>query len=102
MHVLITTRIDNDDRIYYNAMKDVRKAVDETKPMLIYGYHRGLFYCEKLGVCTNFISTYSNNGALSIFMSLIIFLNKVNDTYTIYEIGNHTKVKKELVYSLKW
>ena len=38
--VLITTRIDYDDIIYYDAVNDVRKAININKPILIYGYNR--------------------------------------------------------------
>ena len=34
--ILITSRIDYDDRIYYDAVNDVRKAVNIHKPILFY------------------------------------------------------------------
>ena len=37
-NVLITTRLDYDDRIYYDAVNDVRKAVNIKKPIILYGY----------------------------------------------------------------
>ena len=39
--VLITTRIDYDDVIYYDAVNDVRKAINRNKPMILYGYNSG-------------------------------------------------------------
>ena len=44
--VLITTRIDYDDRIYYDSVNDVRKAVNINRPMILYGYNRGFYYFE--------------------------------------------------------
>ena len=44
--ILITTRIDYDDRIYFDAVNDVRKAINIHKPMILYGYNRGLHYYE--------------------------------------------------------
>ena len=32
-HILITTRIDYDDQIYYDAVNDVRKAININKPI---------------------------------------------------------------------
>ena len=40
--VLITTRIDFDDIIYYDAVNDVRKAINMNKPIVLYGYNRGI------------------------------------------------------------
>ena len=45
-NVLITTRIDYDDKIYYDAVNDVRKAINPNKPILLYGYNSGVYYFE--------------------------------------------------------
>ena len=42
--IFISTRIDYDDRIYYDAVNDVRKAINFSKPMILYGYNRGFIY----------------------------------------------------------
>ena len=99
--ILITTRIDYDDRIYWNAVNDVRKVVNLSKPVLLYGYNRGFFYFEDLDIYTEFFKNYKNEGTMSIFQSLIIILNKVNDSYTIYDIGSHTRVRKNLLKNYK-
>ena len=44
--ILITTRIDYDDRIYYDAVNDVRKAININNPILLYGYNRGFKFIE--------------------------------------------------------
>ena len=44
--ILITIRIDYDDRIYYDAVNDVRKAINIDKSMILYGYNRGAYYFE--------------------------------------------------------
>ena len=98
--VLITTRIDYDDIIYYDAVNDVRKAINIHKPLLLYGYKRGLVYYESDGKYYNFYSI-SNGGCIGLFASLIIFLNKVNDTYTIYDIGNHILIRKIVLTNYK-
>ena len=40
--VLITTRIDYDDEIYYDAVNDVRKLININKPILVHGYNNGV------------------------------------------------------------
>lgn len=38
---------------------------------------------------------------MSIFLSLIVVLNKVNDAYTVYDVGDQTSIKAELIKSYK-
>ena len=99
--ILITTRIDYDDRIYWNAVNDVRRVVNRTKPIFLYGYNRGFIYFEDMDVYTHFFMNYNNNGTMSIFQSLIIFMNKVNDSYTIYDLRSHTIARKNLLEKYK-
>ena len=95
--VLITSRIDYDDRIYYDAVNDVRKFINNKKPMFIFGYNRGVLFYENDKKYYDFDYNFNNEGALGIFLSLIVVLDKVNDTYNIYEIGAHTVVRKMLL-----
>ena len=99
--VMITTRIDYDDRIYFDAVNDVRKAININKPMLLYGYNRGFSYFEKNGNYYDYYHTFKNEGVMSIFISLITVLNKVNDTYTVYDLGNHEYIRKTLLEKYK-
>ena len=98
---LITTRIDYDDRIYYDAVNDVRKVVNIYKPLLLYGYNRGVYYYEIDGQYYEFYRNYRNEGVMSVFVSLIVILNKVNDTYIVYDIGRHPIIRKSLLQSYK-
>ena len=99
--ILITTRIDYDDRIYYDAVNDVRKAINIYKPMIVYGYDSGLNYYEKDNTYYEFNYSYYNQGVMSIFVSLIVVLKNVNDTYTIYDLGSHIQVRKRIIDSHK-
>ena len=100
--VLITTRIDYDDRIYYDAVNDVRKAININKPMFLYGYNRGVYYFELNDKYYDFhYHALKNEGVMSIFISLITVLNKVNDTYTIYDLGNHVYIRKTILKKYK-
>jgi hypothetical protein len=99
--VLITTRIDYDDRIYYDAVNDVRKAVNINRPMTLYGYNRGVFYFETEDIYYDTYNNWGNKGANSIFLSLILVLNKVNDTYTIYDLKEHFLTRHILLNNYK-
>ena len=98
---LITTRIDYDDRIYWNAVNDVRKVVNISRPMLLYGYNRGFIYFENLNIYTEFYSDFKGYGTGSVFASLIITTNKVNDSYVIYDIAPHNLLRKTLLKNFK-
>lgn len=98
--ILITTRLDYDDQIYYDAVNDVRKSINIYKPMLIHGYNRGYFYFETED---KYYENYEDHkdGAWALFLSLITVLNKVNGTYTIHDMGNHWFTKKFLLENYK-
>jgi hypothetical protein len=99
--VLITTRYDYDDRIYYDAVNDVRKAVNINRPMILYGYNRGIYYFEKDKKYYDTYSNWGNKGSSSIFLSLILTLNKVNDSYTIYDLKQHYLTRQVLLKNYK-
>ena len=99
--VLITTRYDYDDRIYYDAVNDIRKTININKPILLHGYNRGVLYFESNRKYYEFYQANQTNGALGLFLSLIIFINKVNNLYTIFDIGNHWQSRKTLLEKYK-
>ena len=101
LDVLITTRIDYDDCIYKEAVNDVRKQIDINKPILLHGYNKGVYYFETENKYFDYFNTFDNRGAMSIFLSLIINLHKVNDTINIYDLGDHTYIKKTLLKQLQ-
>lgn len=65
--VLVTTRIDYDDMIYYDAVNDVRKVININRPILLHGYNRGFYYIEPIDKYTNFYNNFGNLGTMSIF-----------------------------------
>lgn len=96
--VLITSRIDYDDRIYYDAVNDVRKTINIDKPILLHGYNRGVLYNELDGkYYDNYVIIKNNTGVWSVFASLVIFLNSTNSIHTIYDIGDHVYIRKTLI-----
>ena len=98
--VLITTRIDYDDRIYYDAVNDVRKVINIHKPILLHGYNRGFCYYELNGEYYEFYRS-KKKGVSSIFASLIILLEKVNSTYTIFNLLDHVNIRETLLSKYK-
>ena len=101
-NILITTRIDYDDAIYYDAVNDVRKLINIKKPIIVHGYNRGVMNYEINNKNYDFYYFRKlNAGVWSVFASLIINLNKVNDTYTIYDIGPHYDLRKNIINSYK-
>ena len=94
--ILITTRIDYDDRIYYDAVNDVRKAINVNRPILLYGYNKGLLYYESNNKYYDFDKTMMKNGIWSVFISLIVNLNIANDTFIVHDLGNHVCIRKTL------
>ena len=99
--ILITTRIDYDDEIYFDAVNDIRKIINVNKPILLHGYNRGVYFFEFNNKYYDYYHNYHNDGVMSIFFSLIINLIKVNDTYTILDLGDHRYIRKELLKKYK-
>ena len=96
-NILITTRIDYDDAIYYDAVNDVRKVINVNKPIIAHGYNRGVSYYEINGKYYDFYNNWKNEGVMSVFASLIVNLKKVNDTYTIFDTGCHYEIRKNIL-----
>ena len=71
------------------------------KPIILYGYYSGVHYYEFNNKYYEFNLTYNNEGIMSVFISLILVLNKVNDSYSIHDLGTHIRVRKKLLESYK-
>ena len=97
-NILITTRIDYDDRIYYDAVNDVRKAININKPILLYGYNSGVYYFE---INDKYYYYYRKIGVSSVFTSLVIILNKVNTIYNVYDLGSHIHIENNILNNYK-
>jgi len=98
--VLITTRIDYDDEIYYDGVNDVRKQINIEKPILVYGYNKGVSFFESNDKYYEFYFN-TTEGVWSVFISLVTVLNKVNDTYIIYDLGDHSFIRRNILKSYK-
>ena len=67
--ILITTRIDYDDAIYYDAVNDVRKEIDINKPILLHGYNKGVYYFESEDKYYDYYNNFNNKGIMSVFIN---------------------------------
>ena len=99
--VFISTRIDYDDRIYYDAVNDVRKQININRPVFLYGYNSGVYYFVSSGKYYEYYQNKRNGGALALFLSLIIFTKKLNKSINIFDVGDHTKIGKMLLQNYK-
>lgn len=82
-------------------MNDVRKYIKISKPVFLYGYNRRYIYYEAFDKYFENFCIYHKKGASNIFASLIIVLNKVNDSYNIYDLGDHSKIRTNLLSNYK-
>ena len=69
--------------------------------MLLFGYNTGVYYFESSEKYYVFKVNEKKMDVSSIFVSLIIVLNKVNDIYNIYDLGKHTQVRKKIIKMYK-
>ena len=69
--------------------------------MILYGYNSGVHYYEFDNKYYEFYISYNYEGVMNIFISVITVINKVNDTYIIYDLGSHIQVKSRLLNSYK-
>ena len=69
--------------------------------MILYGYNRGIIFFESDNKSCDYWFEFGGEGIMSIFTSLIIVLNKVNDSYTIYDLNDHTKIRKTILEKYK-
>ena len=97
--IFISSNMDYDDRIFYDAVNDVRKRINMAYPIFFFGYTSGYIYFENTGIYG--ISPYKyKNGAINIFLSSILNLHKTNGAYYIYQfnkLGSHTSVKSDFI-----
>lgn len=92
---LITTRLDDDDMLYKNAVKDIQTF--SNIKFRVVGFQNGCTLEYKKNRPFIFSSNYANKGMIALGMSLIQNLNlypKVE--YTIYS-GDHTKFKNVII-----
>jgi len=89
---LITTRIDHDDLIYYNAVNDVQKKCNYNIPLYYNGYIKGITMINNdYKNCFKFYPTYGNyRGTHSAFQSLVVNKKKVSKNLNIYSLGPHS------------
>lgn len=93
---LITTRIDHDDLIYNMAVEEIQAKCTDDIDCYYNGYDKviTMINSDYKNAC-KFYPDYKGNGSISIFQSLIINRDKINETITIYDLGSHTSQKEK-------
>ena len=95
---LITTRIDNDDLIYKDAVKEIQNKCNKNIPLYYNGYDKLITMIgNDIENCYKFYPNYHGIGSMSIFQSLIVNKNKINKLYNIYDLGYHNKGKFKFI-----
>ena len=72
-------------------MNEVRKQINSNKPLMLYGYNRGVQYNEIDNKHYELSKDYKKVRVMNSFIiiNLIVDLTKVNDTIYITDLGSH-------------
>jgi len=98
---LITTRIDHDDLIYYNAVQEIQSKCNENIPFYYNGYDKLITMINNDYKHYKFHPNYREIGSIAIFQSLIVNKKIIDKIYNIYELGNHTRQKISFINLFK-
>lgn len=94
--IVITTRLDYDDFIHKNCVDDVQKIAANTECMKLYGLNNGCSMADD-EICYYHHPNYVNVcGFFSCFETLIVNTSVYKSPITIYTLGEHSHVFKEI------
>ena len=63
--------------------------INPNKPLFLLGYNRGVQYYEFNAKYNGFNKDYKNKYVMSVFISLIVVLDKVNDNINVFDYRIH-------------
>jgi len=89
---VITSRIDYDDHIYKCVVDDTQKRIDNKYAVQLYGLLNGVSIIDNNTEAHFMTKNYNNQGFFSVFETLILNTHKIDKLFSIYDLGNHTKV----------
>lgn len=90
----ITSRIDHDDIVYKDCIKDIQNLTDYDIPLQFIGFNNGLTMIDNdFENAYLFSPRYDYNGAISIMQTLIVNKILINDNLNIFQVGPHTNTK---------
>lgn len=100
--LLITTRLDYDDFIHKDCVRDVQNSAIDTKYLKIYGLNNGCSMDDD-EVCYYHHPGYvgCEHGFFSCFETLIVNTRNYKEPINIYTLGDHTFVCENLVNNLE-
>ena len=93
---MITTRIDDDDMLFKNAINDIQNSFDDNLIVKFFGFRNGVTM-DKRNRCMVFDSNYSNNGMIALGLSLIVNFKKLGYVNFNIHCGDHSKVRKKFL-----
>lgn len=91
---VIQSRMDFDDFIYKNSIKDIHSKINDCENILSYGYCKGYTYA--CGEICSYYHPFNNEGWLGIMGSLILKSSWAKNLPFISVHLNHTKVKSAM------
>lgn len=93
---IITSRLDDDDMIYKNAIKDIHNSIEENTVFKVFGFKNGVTKIINQKGFYEFKPSYGNNGMLAILKTLIVNCKICKRVPNIYTLGDHTKTKENI------
>lgn len=96
---LITSRIDYDDMIYTNAVRDIQDSViRQNRPMYIYTWKNVTWHDTSTETYEDRINPFAKNGGgMSVMVTLVQNMKKCKKAYDIYMMGNHTRLCTSMI-----
>ena len=92
----ITTRIDDDDMLYKNAINDIQKSFDKNVIIKFFGFKNGVTMDSK-NKCMLFSSNYGGRGMIALGFSLIVNFKKLGYVDFNIHCGDHTRVRNKFL-----
>ena len=93
---IITSRIDYDDHIYKTVVDDTQKRIDENYEVILYGLKNGVTVIDGEEEARFISLNYKGKGFFSVFETVIINTKKNKKVFSVYDLGDHTRIYKTL------
>lgn len=93
---VITSRIDYDDHIYKNVVETTQKQVDPNYSVQLYGLNNGVSIINGETEPHLMSINYEKVGYFSVFVSLIINTKKIKTLFSVYKLGDHSRICKTM------
>ena len=89
---IITSRMDYDDHIHKDVVKEVQSIPDTNYAVQLYGLNNGVTIIDGETEAHFMSMDYGKAGYFSVFETLVINTKVINIPFSIYKLGDHSKV----------